>query len=311
MNHNGDFTLARRMIEAAAECGADAVKFQTFRAERVVRAGTGQLEMLRRLELSQEAHRELRSYCEECGLLFISTPFDKESVDLLDSLDVPAYKIASGDVTNWPLLEYIAKKGKPVILSTGMCYLSEVDGAFRILRSAGCEDIALLHCVSTYPTEPGDVNLRAMQTMAAAFQVPVGFSDHTSGIVVSLAAVALGGCIIERHFTLDRELPGPDQKLSLEPDQFARMVREIRIIEQALGTGQKVPTPSEMASRHSARRSLVAAREIPAGTLILEDMIDSRRPADGLPPSMQKWVVGRRTRVTISAGEYISWEQLQ
>jgi N-acetylneuraminate synthase len=242
VNHNGDLKLARALIDVAVEAGADAVKFQTFRAERLATPDapkaeyqvqtTGnaesQFEMLRRLELSADAHRELQAYCHERGIIFLSTPFDEEAVDLLDESGVAAFKISSGDLTNSPLLEHVASKGKPVILSTGMSELSELIEAVSVLNTAGCENPVLLHCVSNYPADPAEVNLRAMQTMRSAFDVPVGFSDHTQGIDVALAAVALGACVIEKHFTLDRTMPGPDHRASLEPTELRELVRSIR-----------------------------------------------------------------------------------
>ena len=316
VNHNGDINLAKRLIDVAVEAGVDAVKFQTFKAEKVVSekapkaeyqkettsASESQLDMLRRLELSPEAHRELQAYCEERSVLFISTPFDEESVDLLDELGVPVFKIGSGEITNWPFLEYIARKGEPIILSTGMSYLSEVDEAVRVIRDAGNDQIVLLHCVSNYPANPADANLHAIQTMAAAFQVPVGFSDHTPGIEVALAAVALGATVIEKHFTLDRSLPGPDHRASLEPEELKALVRGIRTVESALGDGQKRPTANEADTTVVARRSLVAACDIPAGTVLTERHIAIRRPGTGLPPSMRPFLVGLSARMDIPAG---------
>src|SRR5215208_4566960 len=300
VNHNGDLKMARALIDVAVDSGADAVKFQTFQADRLVTpeapkaayqaANTGdtesQFEMLRRLELSPEAHRELQSYCEERGIIFLSTPFDEEAVDLLDELGVPAFKISSGDLTNSPLLEHVARKGKPVILSTGMSELSELIEAVSVLNTAGCETPILLHCVSNYPADPAEVNLRAMQTMRSAFDVPVGFSDHTQGIDVALAAVALGACVIEKHFTLDRTLQGPDHLASLEPTELRELVRSTRRVEKALGSGRKVPTASEMETAKVARRSLVAARDIAAGATLEREMVVMRRPGTGMSPAL-------------------------
>jgi len=324
VNHNGDVELAERLVDVAVEAEADAVKFQTFKANRVVSAAApkaeyqlwttdsaeSQLEMVKRLELSPQAHRELQAYCQKRGVLFMSTPFDEGSVDLLDELGVPVFKIGSGEVTNWPLLKYIASKGKPVIFSTGMSYLSEVDAAVRVIRDAGCDQLVLLHCVSNYPADPMDVNLRAMHTMRTAFQVPVGYSDHTPGIEVALAAVALGACVIEKHFTLDRQLPGPDHRASLEPDELKAMVQGIRLVEQVLGSGRKVPAPSEADSIRVARRSLVAAHDISTGTVLTEEDLAIKRPGTGLPPAMQPYVVGRTARTAIPAGTLIRLEML-
>ena len=316
VNHNGDLKMARALIDVAVDAGADAVKFQTFRADQLATPDapkaeyqlqtTGdsesQLEMLRRLELSAEAHRELQSYCHERGIIFLSTPFDEEAVDLLDELGVPAFKISSGDLTNSPLLEYVASKGKPVILSTGMSELSELIEAVSVLNTAGCENPVLLHCVSSYPTDAAEVNLRAMQTLRSAFDVPVGFSDHTKGIDVALAAVALGACVIEKHFTLDRTLPGPDHRTSLEPAELRELVRSIRRVETALGSGRKVPTAKEIETAKVARRSLVAARDIPAGAKLEREMVVMRRPGTGMSPAMLQSLLDRRVKGDIAAG---------
>jgi N-acetylneuraminate synthase len=316
VNHNGDLKLARALIDVAVEAGADAVKFQTFQADRLATPNapkadyqlqtTGdaesQFDMLRRLELSPDAHRELQSYCHERGIIFLSTPFDDVAVDLLDELGVPAFKISSGDLTNSPLLEHVASKGKPVILSTGMSELSELIEAVSVLNTAGCENPVLLHCVSNYPADTAEVNLRAMQTMRSAFDVPVGFSDHTEGIDVALAAVALGACVIEKHFTLDRTLPGPDHRASLEPAELRELVRSIRRVETALGNGRKVPSASELETAKVARRSLVAARDIPAGVTLERSMVVMRRPGTGMSPGMLETLLNRRAVREIAAG---------
>jgi N-acetylneuraminate synthase len=324
VNHNGDLDLAHDLVEVAARAGADAVKFQTFKAERTVtpdapkaeyqkqttEAAESHYEMLRRLELSPESHRDLMAHCRKKGILFISTPFDEASADLLDSLDVPAFKVGSGEITNWPFLEYIARKGKPVILSTGMSYLSEVDEAVRVIRRAGCDQLILLHCVSNYPANPAHVNLRAMQTLAKAFQVPVGYSDHTLGIEIALAAVALGACAVEKHFTLDRNLPGPDHRASLEPEELQALVAGIRTVEQALGCGEKVPAPCEAENRLIARRSLTAALDIPAGTMLGRQLLVAKRPGTGLSPALLPLILGRKLRRDLAANELIRLEDV-
>ena len=324
VNHNGSLELAKQLVDIAAKAGADAVKFQTFKAEKVVTAGApkadyqlqtteeseSQFDMLRRLELSHEQHRELLSYCRKQGIIFMSTPFDKGSADFLDELSVPVFKIGSGEITNLPFLEYVSRKGKPVILSTGMSYLSEVDEAVRVIRSAGCEQFVLVHCVSNYPADPIDVNLRAMHTMATAFQVPVGYSDHTLGIEVPMAAVALGACVIEKHFTIDRNLDGPDHLASLEPDELSAMVKGIRTVEAAMGHGRKEPAASEINTAAVARRSLIAARDIPVGSILTKDMIDIKRPGTGLKPALLLFLVGQTVKNSISAGTVFSLEML-
>ena len=322
VNHNGDIQLAKRLVDVAAEAGADAVKFQTFKADQVVSAAApkaeyqlqttdaseSQLEMLRRLELSPKAHRELQTYCRERGVLFMSTPFDEESADFLEELDVPVFKIASAEITNWPFLEYVARKRKPIVLSTGMSYLSEVDEAVRVIRKAGCDQLILLHCVSNYPTDPVDANLRAIQTMATSFQVPVGYSDHTFGIEVALAAVALGACMIEKHFTLDRNLPGPDHRASLEPTELKSFIRAIRNVERALGDGVKQPMDSELVNRPIARRSIVAQCRIPKGAVVTHDMIAIKRPGTGIEPRFYDRIVGKRVQLDVEEDEILQWE---
>ena len=324
VNHNGDPELAHKLVDAAAEAGADAVKFQTFKAELVVTpdapkadyqlrytgAGESQLEMLRRLELTPQMHHALQIHCRERGLLFLSTPFDEGSADFLETLSVEAYKIPSGEITNLPLLAHVARKRRPMIVSTGMSHLDEVETAVRVIRQEGNPQIVLLHCVSNYPALPGDINLRAMDTMAKAFGLPVGYSDHTQGIEVALGAVAMGACIIEKHFTLDRALPGPDHQASLEPDELKALVRGIRVVQAALGNGRKEPTTSEANTAAVARRSLVASRDLPAGTVLTEMDIAIRRPGAGLSPALRPYLVGRKTRVELAAGSLLSLEML-
>lgn len=325
VNHNGNLDMAREMVRVAAHAGADAVKFQTFRAERLTttqapkaayqKVATGesesQLEMLRKLELGEEDFKILQQECHEHNILFMSTPFDEESADLLDSLGMDAFKIASGEITNIPFLEHIAGKHKSMILSTGMSYLDEVDVAVRRIRAAGNHQLALLHCASKYPAQPEDVNLRAMRTLTQAFQVPVGFSDHTTGIDISLAAVAMGASIVEKHFTLDTTLPGPDHQASLEPGELQEMVRGIRRVESALGSGRKEPVEGEAETAAVARKSIVARRHIPAGTSITHDGVIMMRPGTGLPSVMLDHVIGRVARRDIPAGALISFEMIE
>ena len=324
VNHNGDPELAEKLVDVAIEAGADAVKFQSFVAERLVTRsapkaeyqrqttgeGESQLEMLRQLQLSEEVHRRVQAYCEERGILFFSTPFDEGSADLLDELGVPAFKVSSGDITNLPLLEHIARKGKPMLVSTGMSYLGEVEEAVRTIRGTGNDQLVLLHCVSNYPAAIADANLRVMHTMAEAFRVPVGYSDHTPGVEAALAAVALGACVVEKHFTLDKGMPGPDHLASLEPRELKALVTGIRAVEQALGDGVKRPAESEANSRAVGRRSLTAAADMPAGTRITREMLAVRRPGSGIPPRDLGMVVGRTTALPLQEGEVLSWESL-
>jgi len=324
VNHNGEKELAHRLIDAAVTAGADAVKFQTYKAELVMtpdapkaayqKDATGsaesQLEMVKRLEFPLEVFRDLKQYAESRGIMFLSTPFDYESADYLDSLGVPAIKVPSGEITNHPFLAHLSRKGKPLIVSTGMSTLEEVDEAICVLRDAGDPPIVLLHCVSNYPAAPADVNLRAMQTMAKAFQVRVGYSDHVLGNEVAFAAVAMGACVVEKHFTLDRNLPGPDHRASLEPDELAALVQGIRMVEKALGDGCKRPAAGEADTAAAARKSLVAARDILAGTVLSLDMIAVKRPGTGLPPSMLDFVLGRKLRRDVAKDSLLTLDDL-
>ncbi len=323
VNHNGQLDVALQLVDAAVEAHADAVKFQTFKAIRLVTStapkaayqqrntgdGGNQLDMLRRLELSPDDHQRLIDHCAQRGIRFLSTPFDHDSVDLLDELGVQAFKVSSGDLTNLPLLEHLARKRKPIILSTGMATLGEVEQAVHTLEATEAA-FALLHCVSNYPAEHNETNLRAMLTMQAAFGVPVGYSDHTLGNEVCFAAVALGARIIEKHFTLDRNLPGPDHAASAEPNELCHLLQGIRRIELALGDGRKVPTPSELKTAEVARKSLVAACDIPAGAVFTEDLIAIKRPGTGLPPAMRSYILSRTARCPIPAGALICLENV-
>jgi len=325
VNHNGDPELARRLIDGAVSAGADAVKFQTFAAERLASpiaakadyqrtatdAGETQLEMLRRLELPRSAHGPLMEYCGRRGIVFMSTPFDEESADFLAELGVPLFKVGSGEITNLPFLAHVAGKARPMIVSTGMSTLREVEAAVRTVEATGNRSLVLLHCVSSYPADPADANLRAMRTMADAFGLPVGYSDHTPGLEVALAAAALGACVIEKHFTVDRNLPGPDHRASLEPGELALLVRGIRTVEKALGHGRKEPAASELGTAAVARRSLVAARSIPAGTTLTDELVAVRRPGTGLPPVMRSRVIGRTAATDIPAGALLTLEMLR
>ena len=307
VNHNGSFDIACRLVDAAREAGADCIKFQTFKSDKLVSKNAGKAEyqksttgdgsqqdMLRKLELSYADFIKLKEYCDEKGITFLSTPFDFESIDFLNSIDMPFWKIPSGEVTNLPYLIAVARTGRPVIMSTGMCEMSEIEDSLKALRDNGCNDIRLLHCSTEYPTPYEDVNLNAMQTMREAFGLEVGYSDHTKGIEVPVAAVALGASIIEKHFTLDRNMEGPDHKASLEPDELAAMVKAIRNIEKAKGSGEKKPSPSEIKNIAVARKSIVAKTAIRAGEEFTENNITVKRPGSGISP--MKWfeVIGRK-----------------
>lgn len=333
VNHNGDMHLAKRLVDVAAEAGADAVKFQTFKAERLVSrtaakadyqtrntdADESQFEMIKRLELDEAAHDDLVAYCQTRRIQFLSTPFDLESVDLLAGrFDLPYLKMPSGDITNGPLLLKAARTKKPIILSTGMSTLGEVEAALAVLafgylereaepsrtvfeeayaseegRLLLREKVTLLHCTTEYPAPLADVNLRVMDTLHSAFGIPVGYSDHTQGVAIPVAAVARGAVVIEKHFTLDRTMPGPDHKASLEPDELATMVRMIREVELSLGHGIKHATPSELKNIPIARKSLVATRHIRAGESLTIENMGVKRPGDGLSPLRYWEFLGR------------------
>jgi N,N'-diacetyllegionaminate synthase len=325
VNHNGELDLAFQLVDAAIAAGADAVKFQTFVADELLTAEaakadyqkttTGehesQLEMIKRLELSFADFRKLKTYCDNRGITFLATPFDSASVDFLRELDLVAFKISSGDLTNHPLLRHVALQKRPVILSTGMSDMDEVRDALAVVHDAGNTDVILLQCVTNYPAAAEDINLRAMLSMQSAFDVNVGYSDHTLGIEVALAAVALGACVIEKHFTLDKNFAGPDHRASLEPHEFKALIDGIRNVEAALGNGLKVPAASEMGNAAVARRSIVAARGISAGTIITSAEIAFKRPGTGLPPRMAEQLLGKIARVDIRAGSLLQLEMFE
>lgn len=321
VNHNGDINLAKRLVDVAAEAGADLVKFQTFKADRLAtveaakadyqKRTTGVIEsqhgMLRRLELTPEMHHELQSHCAARNIGFFSTGFDVESVDYLASIGLRQFKIPSGEVTNLPYLRHVGALQGEVILSTGMASLDEVKDAVDVLIRAGTlrEKIVVLHCTTEYPTPVSDANLRAMQTIAESIGVRVGYSDHTLGIEISIAAVALGACVIEKHFTLDRGLPGPDHQASIEPDELRALVRAIRNVEVALGDGVKRTTGSEAKNKLIARKSIVASRDIAAGEVFSEQNLATKRPGTGISPMRWDEVMGRCAPRSFAADELI------
>lgn len=307
-NHNGDYNLALQLVDKAVEAGADCVKFQTFITENVIskfaekadyqKENTGesesQYEMVKKLELSFEQFRSIKGYCEKKGILFLSTPFDLDSIDFLQEIDIPFWKIPSGEITNLPYLEKIAKTKKDIILSTGMSTMEEIGQALDILRKNGAGNITLLHCNTEYPTPFEDVNLQAMKTMKKAFGVSVGYSDHTAGIEVPIAAVAMGATVIEKHFTLDKNMEGPDHKASLEPDELRQMVTSIRNIEKAMGSDVKQPSPSEKKNINIARKSIVAKRAIQKGEILTEENLYIKRPGDGISPMRWYEIIGTK-----------------
>jgi N,N'-diacetyllegionaminate synthase len=309
VNHNGDMLMAKRLIDVAAGAGADWVKFQTFSADRLVTpqavkaeyqakttaAAESQHAMLRALELTRDMHEVLIGHCKSRGIAFFSTPFDIQSVDLLVELGLSTFKIPSGEITNLPYLRHVGRYGKPIILSSGMATLGDIEAAVDALEYAGTPrtKITVLHCNTEYPTPMVDVNLRAMIAIREALGVAVGYSDHTAGIEVAVAAVALGAAVIEKHFTLDRSLPGPDHKASLEPSELSAMVKAIRNIEIALGNAVKRPTPSELKNRPVGRKSIVAARPIERGETFTVDNLSTKRPGTGISPMRWDELIGK------------------
>lgn len=309
VNHNGSIELARKMIDAVHRCGVDYVKFQTFKADKIanrfavqaqyqaenIGKRSSQVDMLRKLELKYEDFSQLSGYCQEVGIRFMSTPFDLESVDFLANLSMDYMKVPSGEITNLPYLRKIANTGIPVIMSTGMCRMGEIEDAMDVLYTGGLttEKITLLHCNTEYPTPMVDVNLRAMDTLRSAFGTKVGYSDHTKGIEVSIAAVAMGASVIEKHFTLDRTLPGPDHIASLEPDELRQMVDSIRNIEMAIGHSEKCVSGSERKNISVARKSIVASRDIRQGEILSEENLTVKRPGNGISPMKWDSVLGK------------------
>jgi len=307
VNHNGSLKIAKKLVDKAKEAGADCIKFQTFVAANLTSKYAGkaeyqkqhtdaresQLEMLKKLELSFDEFVELNEYCRKKGIEFLSTPFDFESIDFLNSLDMGKWKIPSGEITNLPYLIKIARLGKPIILSTGMSTIDEVKAAVSVLRQNGSGQITILHCTTEYPASFSDVNLKAINTIRLEFEVPVGYSDHTNGIEIPIAAVSMGAEVIEKHFTLDRNMEGPDHKASLEPKELKRMVTAIRNVEAAMGTGEKKPVESELINMSVGRKSIVAKTRISKGELFSEENLTVKRPGNGISPMMWFEIIGQ------------------
>jgi len=321
VNHNGSLETAIKLADAAKAAGADAVKFQTFRAEKVaspaavmadyqqrnIGIGGSQVDMLEKLELPFEAFARLKAHCDQIGITFLSTAFDEESLDFLEELNLPALKIPSGEVTNLPLLLRLARTGKPLLLSTGMCTLEEVQTAVKALHRADSGKICLLHCTTAYPTPPEEVNLRAMVTMKEQLGLPVGYSDHTEGLEVPVAATALGARVIEKHFTLNKSMAGPDHKASATPEEFAAMVRAVRLVKNTLGNGVKTPTETELRTRPLVRRRIVAAQHIAKGDTFTEENLTVKRPANGISPMEWFSLLGQTATREYSPEEPIRW----
>lgn len=320
VNHNGSIELAKKLIDAATEAKVDVVKFQTFKTENLVcknaekaeyqekttSKNESQFEMLKKLELDIEAHKILMNYCKHKGIMFLSTAFDLESIDVLNELGMEIFKVPSGEITNYPYLKKIGKLKKKVILSTGMCYIKEIQDAIKVLKENGTTDITVLHCNTEYPTPMVDVNLNAMNTIKENFNVEVGYSDHTIGIEVPIAGVAMGAKVIEKHFTLDKNMEGPDHKASLEPSELKDMVTAIRNIEKAMGNGEKVPSKSEIKNLNIARKSIVAKKIIKKGDRFTEDNLTCKRPGNGVSPMKWEDVIG-----TVANEDFIEDEMIK
>ena len=324
VNHNGKLELAKKLVDVAKEAGADAVKFQTFTTENIVtktadmaeyqkknvKIQESQFAMLKKLELSHKDFIELKNYCDKKGILFLSTPHTDDAVDFLAPL-MPAYKIASGDLTNIPLLEKIAKKKKPIILSTGMGTIAEIKEALNAIKKQGNNEIVILHCTSNYPCPLEDVNMSAMQTLQKTFPCPIGYSDHTQGVLVPIMAVTLGAVVIEKHFTLDKEMPGPDHIASLSPQELKEVVENIRNCEQALGSGRKAPSAAEKRVALIARKSIVAAKDIKKGQRITKTMLAIKRPGNGIKPKYLSEIIGKKATRDIKKDSLLKFNDVR
>lgn len=320
VNHNGSVEIAKKLIEKAKDIGADCIKFQTFITENLVttdakkadyqvkntKSETSQFEMLKKLELSFEQFAELKMYCEQIGIDFLSTAFDFDSIEFLTQLGMKFWKIPSGEITNLPYLERIGRTGMPVVLSTGMCDLKETEDAVNVLKSVGCKNIVIMHCTTEYPAKKEECNLRAMDTLKEAFGFPVGYSDHTEGILAPVIAVSRGAVMIEKHFTLDRSMEGPDHIASLDVEQFAEMVKQIRMTEKALGDGIKKPSEIEILNKKVARKSIVAKCDIKKGEIFTEDNLTVKRPGNGISPMRWHEILGTSSDRDYKKDELIS-----
>lgn len=322
VNHNGDVNLAKKMIKSASECGVDAVKFQTFKSEDLVTENAktadyqqkntnenSQLEMLKKLELSFEDFRELKDYALKHDVMFISSPFDINSVDLLEKLDVPLYKLGSGELINFELIDYVQKTDKPIIISTGMATLDEIRETYDFIRNK--DNLIMLHCITGYPTEFSEANLNFIKTLQDEFDVPIGFSDHSPGIELPIAAVALGACVVEKHFTLDKTLEGPDHKASLNPKEFKAMVDAIRNVEIAMGDGVRRFSENELEIKKVARKSIILNENISKGTVIKRSILAIKRPGTGIAPKYIDKVIGKKVNKDLKVNSVLKWEYLE
>lgn len=322
VNHNGDINLAKKMIKSASECGVDAVKFQTFKSEDLVieNAKTAdyqqknanensQLEMLKKLELTFDDFKELNDYASKCNVMFISSPFDIKSVDLLEDLSVPLYKLGSGELNNFELIDYVQKTDKPMILSTGMATLDEIKETYDFIENK--DNLVILHCITGYPTSFDEANLNFIKTLQSELDVPIGFSDHSPGIELPIAAVALGACVVEKHFTLDKTLEGPDHKASLNPVEFKAMVDAIRNVEVAMGDGIRRFSENELEIKKIARKSIILNENIPEGMTIKKNMLSIKRPGTGIAPKYINQVIGKKVNKDLNKNTVLKWEYLE
>lgn len=321
VNHNGDVNLAKKMIKSASECGVDAVKFQTFKSEDLVTENAktaeyqetntdenSQFEMLKKLELTFDDFKELKEYASNCNVMFISSPFDIGSVNLLENLDVSLYKLGSGELTNFELIDHVQKTNKPIILSTGMATLDEIQETYDFIENKS--NLTILHCITGYPTSFEEANLNFIKILQSKFNVPIGFSDHSPGIELPIAAVALGACVIEKHFTLDKNLEGPDHKASLNPVEFKAMVDAIRNVEVAMGDGIRKFSENENGIKKVARKSIVLNEDVGKGMILKRQMLSIKRPGTGIPPKFIREVVGRKVINDLKANSVLKWEDL-
>lgn len=325
INHNGDINIAKKMIDVAKECGVDAIKFQTFKAEEFIsdknetytynsqgkEVTESMYEMFKRYEFTKEQWIEIADYCKQQNIIFFSTPQNPSDLDFLMSIvDLPVIKVGADDLTNIDLMSYYASKGKPMIISAGMAYISEIEDAVDAIRKEANSDLIVLHCISSYPAESEEVNLKKMNTIKQAFEVITGFSDHTIGTTASVGAVALGAKVIEKHFTLDKNMAGPDHWFSSDVEEIKKLVNDIRYIEKALGSSQVRPTKREIENRKAFRRSIVAATDIKEGDIIDLNMLTVKRPGDGLLPKFNKYVIGKAAKINIRKNEIITFDKL-
>ena len=322
VNHNGSVELAKKMIKSASECGVDAVKFQTFNSEDLVTENAktasyqekntnenSQLKMLKKLELTFDNFKELNEYALKNNVMFISSPFDIKSVDLLEKLDVPLYKLGSGELTNFELIDYVQKTGKPIIISTGMATLDEIKETYDFIENK--DNLIILHCITGYPTSFKEANLNFIKTLQKEFDVPIGFSDHSPGIELPIAAVALGACVVEKHFTLDKNLEGPDHKASLNPKEFKAMVDAIRNVEVAMGDGVRKFSDNEEEIKKVARKSIVLNQDVKKGTVLQREMLSIKRPGTGIPPKFINDIIGKEIIEDLKSGTVVLWENLK